>query len=567
MGATRASIMLSPSPLLLFNASVISLVAWLFLPAMIGSSAMSPFFTITIVVFLLIGTARIAWLWYIYPHYWSPIRHLPGPPDKPSVFMGHFFLMLEGGPGQVLRSWANSVPNDGLIRYLDFFNWERVAVVGPAALAEVLVHKCYDFEKPPQLRKGISRILGLGLFLSEGDVHKKQRKNLMPAFSYRHVKDLYPIFWSKSVELVAAIKASQHTDMNLEYSECIEVNQWASRETLDIIGLGGFGQSFNAIQDPNNALSRTYRSLFVPGRTGQILGVLGFLLPQFLVRRLPFLRNDRMKQSSDFIRSFCRSSVEAKRQKLKLETKDRLDILTVALESGGFSDEELVDQMMTFLAAGHETTASALTWTVYLLCKHPQTQQRLRDEMHSILPHPSDPTTVVTSDMIEKLPYLNAVCRESLRLFPPVAVTIRIAVRDTIIANQAIPKGTNITIPPWAVNCNTAIWGQDAEEFRPERWLEVQQNSRTTEDQTFGSSGDGMEAKRRNTNYDFMTFLHGPRSCIGQAFAMGELKCLVAAWVGAFETELEDKDLVPIVKGGITAKPRDGLWVRVKPIE
>lgn len=128
-----------------------------------------------LIIFLLISAARMFWLCYIYPNHLSPLRHLPRPPDKPTLFMGHFFRMLEAGPGNVLRSWANSVPNDGIIRYLDFFNLERVVVVSPAALAEVLVHKCYDFEKPPQLRKGISRILGMGLFLAEGDVHKVSR--------------------------------------------------------------------------------------------------------------------------------------------------------------------------------------------------------------------------------------------------------------------------------------------------------------------------------------------------------------------------------------------------------
>lgn len=87
--------------------------------------------------------------------------------------MGHFWQMMEArNPGIVLRSWVNGVPNNGLIRYLDFFNLERVAVISPAALADVLVHKCYDYEKPAPLREGISRILGMGLFLAEGEVHK-----------------------------------------------------------------------------------------------------------------------------------------------------------------------------------------------------------------------------------------------------------------------------------------------------------------------------------------------------------------------------------------------------------
>ena len=124
------------------------------------------------VIFLIINAARVVWACYIYPHYRSPLRHLPRPPDKPSIFMGHFWQMMDAGPGTVLRSWANSVPNQGIIRYLDYFNLERLAIVSPAALADVLVHNCYDFEKPPALRKGISRILGNGLFLSEGESHR-----------------------------------------------------------------------------------------------------------------------------------------------------------------------------------------------------------------------------------------------------------------------------------------------------------------------------------------------------------------------------------------------------------
>ncbi|KAL9595950.1 MAG: hypothetical protein Q9219_006141 [cf. Caloplaca sp. 3 TL-2023] len=473
---------------------------------------------------------------------------------------GPFLADVGKSPGPVLRSWANSVPNQGLIRYLDFFNLERVAVVSPAALAEVLVHKCYEFEKPPQLRKGISRILGLGLFLSEGDEHKRQRKYLMPAFSYRHVKNLYPIFWDKSRELVEAIIASQQnaSDCDSDKRISVEVNGWATRATLDIIGKGGFGQSFNAIQDPNNELSRTYRDIFKANRRGQILGVLGFLIPRWLIRRLPFLRNEKIRQASAFLRAFCRSSIESKRRKPQAELDDELDILTVAMRSGEFSNEDLVDQMMTFLAAGHETTASALTWAIYLLAKHPDIQTRLRNEIRSLLPHPiENPPTIVTSETMAKLTYLHDFCREVLRLYPTVALTIRVAVKNTTICGQPIPKNTTIMIPPWAVNGNTELWGPDAEEFRPERW----QQRKTQFDP---SSAD--KDNNTSTNYQFMTVLHGPRSCIGQSFAMGELQCLLAAWVAAFQTELRDPGFVPVIKGGITAKPKDGVEVWVRPL-
>lgn len=112
-------------------------------------------------------------------------------------------------------------------------------------------------------------------------------------------------------------------------------------------------------------------------------------------------------------------------------------------------------------------------------------------------------------------------------------------------------------IPPWAVNASTELWGVDAEEFVPERWLRM----KNTDDDPNVSSNGG-----KGTNYNFLTFLHGPRACIGQTFAVGELSCLLAAWVGAFETELEDPDFVPVVKGSITAKPKGGVHVRVKPV-
>ena len=86
--------------------------------------------------------------------------------------MGNCFTILKAGLGEVLRAWVDEIPNEGIIRYLDYFNGERLAVVGPTALAEVLVHKSYDFEKPALLRKGTSTVLGMGLFLAEGENHK-----------------------------------------------------------------------------------------------------------------------------------------------------------------------------------------------------------------------------------------------------------------------------------------------------------------------------------------------------------------------------------------------------------
>ena len=203
-------------------------------------------------------------------------------------------------------------------------------------------------------------------------------------------------------------------------------------------------------------------------------------------------------------------------------------------------------------ATGHETTASALTWAIYIISKNPQVQERLHDEVDRHLPNPlTNSASVVTAEMIEQMPYLNSVCREVLRLYSPVSVTIRVAVKDTTIAGHAIPKGTTVMPAPWAVNGSIDLWGVDALDFKPERW----QHRKTS------------DSERKGTNYDYMTFLHGPRSCIGQTFAVGELSCLLAAWVASFETRLTNPDYVPVVKGGITAKPRDGVHVYLKPRE
>ena len=112
----------------------------------------------------------------------------------------------------------------------------------------------------------------------------------MPAFQYRHIKDLYPIFWEKARELVKMVAAESKALSgynNNNQRKTIEVNAWASRAALDIIGVAGMGKDFCSLADPNSTLNQTYRKIFSPGRTGQLLGLLGFFLPAWLVRRIP----------------------------------------------------------------------------------------------------------------------------------------------------------------------------------------------------------------------------------------------------------------------------------------
>ena len=261
-------------------------------------------------------------------------------------------------------------------------------------------------------------------------------------------------------------------------------------------------------------------------------------------------RNDDIEAASHIIKKTCYSLVSQARENLAKSGGDATNILSVAIESGGFTDDGLVNQMMTFLIAGHETTASAFTWAVCMLCKYPNVQARLHAEVRSALPDPRSSTSSIASTAIDSLPYLNAFCNEVLRFYAPVPVTVRVAAQDTTLVDHFIPKGTSIFISPWANNVNKDLWGDDASEFDPERWLGV------------GRANTGGA----QSNYAYMTFLHGPRSCIGQGFAKGEFACLVAAWVGVFETRFAQEDYEVTIVNGITPRPKD-LEVKVKIVD
>ncbi|MCJ1307725.1 hypothetical protein MMC25_001373 [Agyrium rufum] len=452
--------------------------------------------------------------------------------------------------GETIMEWMEELQHDGIIRYLDIFNTERLAIVGPKALSEVLVQKSYEFVKPAQLRKGLGRILGVGLFLSEGDEHKMQRKNLMPAFAFRHIKNLYPIFWSKASEMADALSKLVNEDQDF----IIDANNWSSRTTLDIIGVAGMGHDFHAIADPNTDLNVTYRRLFAPSRSARLLGILSFILPSWFIRMLPIRRNNDIVASAGVIKRTCRSLIEEKRTSLAKSAfeKDaepvRPDILSIAMDSGAFLDadasvdNDLTNQLMTFLIAGHETVAASLSWALYALCQYPDVQKRLREEVLLRLGAElsNEKAAPITSESIDSLPYLSAFCSEVLRLWPPVVLTVRVADCNTSILGTFVPKGTVLILAPLATNRSTALWGGDANEFNPDRWMKPGQ----------ANSGGA------DTNFAQMTFLHGPRSCIGQSFARAEFVCLVAMWVGRFkETRFADEKYIMEVRNGITARP------------
>ena len=225
-----------------------------------------------------------------------------------------------------------------------------------------------------------------------------------------------------------------------------------------------------------------------------------------------------------------------------------MDILSQIIKSDVFSNPEIVDQILTMLAAGHETTSSALTWVAYLLSTHPEAQRRLREEIRGNISSLDDE---IDHQLIDSLPYLNAVCNETLRLYPTVPITVRAAIRDTMIGDVPVAKGTTLLLCPWAINRSRQFWGDDAEQFLPDRWMQ---------------KGTGKTGGAR-TNYANITFLHGSRSCVGRDFAQGELKCLVAALIGRYQLELDMPEHRVFPAGVITTKPKNGMYLKLTTID
>jgi cytochrome P450 len=242
-------------------------------------------------------------------------------------------------------------------------------------------------------------------------------------------------------------------------------------------------------------------------------------------------------------------------KKLQLENEKApsgSDFISLSLLSNSFTSDQLVNQIMTLLGSGNDTTSASFSWAVYALAQHPFIQSRLRDEVRSHIP-PHAAGTNIDATLIDSLPYLRATVNEVFRFYPTIPVIFKIAACDTSILSHFVPKGTGVMIPPTAINFSVELWGEDAEQFKPERWLEA--------------NGGGAK-----NNYAFMSFSHGPRSCIGQGLARAELSILLARFVGRFafdmmRNENGDQQEEVMSEGPITAKPKGGINISLRVVE
>lgn len=266
---------------------------------------------------------------------------------------------------------------------------EHVIVLSSEAIKEVLVTKAYSCFPRQSISRARNRaIVGNGLLAVDDDVeHKIHKRNLLPAFAFRHVRELFPIFWTKASELV------ERLDRVVEPSKNIDLRPRTLRAALDVIGVAAWGNDFNTLANPTSDLLPQYSQLFQgsprANTQAKIMYGLGLLvLMHKLAHLFPCEFFTNVAQGKRALRQACFEAIELKRKGLKNKLHSRHDILNVALASEEFGDDALVDHMLTILIAGHETSGLAATWACYLLCKHPEIQTRLRARIRSNLPPP-----------------------------------------------------------------------------------------------------------------------------------------------------------------------------------
>lgn len=229
----------------------------------------------------------------------------------------------------------------------------HVLIANPRLFADLLVHKAYDFVKPGKIRSFLRHVLGDGLIIVEGDQHKFLRKNTMPAFHFRHIKELYPMMMAKADLMVNAMKTDMSADAtNEKGAGVVELSGWASKVTIDIIGIAGLGRKFNVVEKRQDPLGEIYEALLEPSREKLVFSMLSLALGFEFVQLFPWRMNDVFRHLTSSLDNICRPMIQEKRDAINEKGDDHFDVLSLLIKSDNFTDTELKDQLLTFLAAG-----------------------------------------------------------------------------------------------------------------------------------------------------------------------------------------------------------------------
>jgi cytochrome P450 len=391
-------------------------------------------------------------------------------------------------------------------------------VSDPGCIEEILLKKADAFRKDRTSRL-LARVVGNGLLVSEGEPWRRQRRLVQPAFHHRQLQSYAALMVGAIERAMAGWRGGEVRDLHAEMMAV----------TLSIVAESLFGADVSAAASDIGGIIGELMEAF-----GKVLGLKVRFQPPAWV---PTAANRRLRATKHRIDTLILGIIEAR--KASHETRD--DLLSLLIhardEAGGqMTDAQVRDEAIVLFLAGHETTALALTYALYLLATHPESQARLADELARVLggrsPGLGDLDALVLTE---------AVVLESMRLYPPAWGIAREALTPVEIGGYAFPKGAEFVMSPWVVHRDARIF-DDPGAFKPERW----QN----------------DLQHRLPRFAYFPFGGGPRVCIGNRFAMMEAKLVLASAVQRFRFEPTPETAVRLFPS-VTLRPRAGIRMRI----
>jgi cytochrome P450 len=403
---------------------------------------------------------------------------------------------------------------------------EMAVVSEPAAIRRVLLDNVTNYRKDDLQRRVLSPGLGDGLLTAEGKQWRAQRRTVAPMFTPRNVLSFAP-------QMADAARASVQRLQRRRVGQILDVSVEMARVTLEILERTIFTDGLG--QGPEHFREAVTRYFDTAGRIDP-LDLLGF--PDFI----PRIGRIRSRPTLRFFRDSVDAIIATRRKNLADPNYQRPhDLLTLLLEAKdpetgvGLDEEELRANIITFIGAGHETTANALTWSLYLLSQSPEWRERLAAEADRELAGGGAET------LADRLVETRAAIEEAMRLYPPAATLTREAVEPDMLAGRRIKKGMRVVVSPFVVHRHRLLW-RDPDLFMPERFL--------------------GEAREKIDRFAYLPFGAGPRVCVGASFALQEACIVLAHLMQAFRFEhVETHEVRPMQR--VTLRPKDGMPMRV----
>ncbi|KAK0218532.1 cytochrome P450 [Armillaria nabsnona] len=503
------------------------------------------------------------------------IRNIRGPPC-PSFLLGHEHLLRSRHHvGDLEIEWYQQY--GAVYRTGGCFGQDILFVADPKALQYIFHSSGYRFPKTRDIRFIMDAVVGQGIATVDGSIHQRQRKILGPAFAASQLRLFLKVFQASALKLIE--KTNEYVGEGKE----VNVLQWTSKIALDIIGITSFRYKFDSINDGQTELMAALDDVggsarMWPKKWELLFNALWRILPEwvlFLLERLPSRTAMRLKRFRDVATKVSRPIFEKQLIQVANDPnpseKDIVNVLAMSHLADDtkkkMSDAEIDSQLATFILAGHGTTAGAIGWLLYELSRHPDVQMTVREEIATAkLNAPG----ALTWDDYDAMVWLNAVIKEVLRYHPHVYSLFREASQDDVLplaepiitsdgqscSEIPISKGQVICVSVYTYNRLPSVWGDDAAEWNPRRFLEDR----------------GMKQESLGAYANLMSFGGGIRGCLGWRFAVMVMQSVVTELLSNFEfsipkgaPELQhgpaDHALIPIVPGKADEGPQVPLLV------